>query len=248
MAAAPAPARFDRRNVAVLAVLAALTVLAWIDLFWMAADPDGMTIHGEWTWGYGLAMLAMWTVMMAAMMVPSAAPAILLFAALRHHAGRSAALPVGLFVAGYLLAWTVFSVVATLAQWALVSTTLVSDALASEDARLVGVLFVAAGLYQHSALKHACLGKCRAPARFLVERRREATLGPFFMGTEHGAWCIGCCGALMALLFAFGVMNLAWVLALSMLVMVEKLFPSGRAFARWAGHAMVAMGLLFWLT
>ena len=247
MASTLAARSLDRRTIAVLAALAILTAIAWADLAWMAADPASMASPGAWTWGYGLAMLAMWAVMMAAMMVPSAAPAILLFAALRRHAGRNSAGAVALFTLGYVLAWTAFSVLATLAQWALATNALLSEAMASEDARLAGALFVAAGVYQFSALKRACLGECRAPARFLVERRREGALGPVVMGIEHGARCIGCCGPLMALLFAFGVMNLAWVLALSAFVIVEKLLPAGRAFARAGGAAMIAIGVIFWL-
>lgn len=247
MATTLAARPFDRRMLAVLGALGALTTLAWIDLAWMAADPAGMASPGAWTWGYGLAMFAMWAVMMAGMMVPSAAPAIYLFAALRRHAGRSAAVPVTLFTLGYVLAWSAFSAAATLAQWALATGSLLGDAMASTDARLVGTLFLAAGLYQFSAVKSACLTQCREPTRFIVERRRDGALGPLAMGLVHGAFCIGCCGALMALLFAFGVMNLAWVLALSAFVIAEKLFPAGRAIARAGGIAMIAIGVIFWL-
>ena len=247
MATTLAARPFERRTLAVFAALAALTALAWVDLAWMAADPAGMASPGTWTWGYGLAMFAMWAVMMAAMMVPSAAPAIFLFAALRRHAGRPADLAVALFTLGYVLAWTAFSVAATLAQWALATGGLLGEAMASADARLVGLLFVAAGLYQFSASKAACLAQCREPTRFIVERRRDGPLGPLAMGLEHGTYCIGCCGALMALLFAFGVMNLAWVLALSAFVVAEKLFPAGRAIARAGGIAMIAIGIIFFL-
>ena len=247
MASTLASRPFDRRTAAVFAGLAVLTALAWVDIAWMAADPASMANVGEWSWGYGLAMLAMWAVMMAAMMLPSAAPALLLFAALRRHAGRDAALAVALFAAGYVIAWIAFSMAATLAQWALASTALLSEAMASENALLCGALFTAAGLYQFSPLKQACLSECRAPTRFLGERHRKGMLGSLAMGIEHGAQCIGCCGALMALLFAFGVMNLAWVLALAAFVLAEKVFPAGLAVGRIGGAAMIVIGAFFLL-
>jgi predicted metal-binding membrane protein len=237
----------DWRGIALVAALVALTALAWIDLALMAADPDSMASPRAWTPGYAAAMLAMWAIMMAAMMVPSAAPTILLFAALRRHAGRGSAMPTALFVAGYLAAWTAFSAAATLVQWLLATSSLLSPAMASESPRLAGALLVAAGAYQFSGTKHACLTACRAPARFLVEHHREGLAGAFAMGVEHGAYCIGCCAVLMALLFAFGVMNLAWVLALSALVLVEKVFPAGPWFARATGVALAAAGVAFLL-
>jgi len=234
----------DRGTAGVLAALAVLTALAWIDLAWMAADPDAMASPPAWTAGYAAAMFAMWTVMMAAMMVPSAMPAIRLFAVLRGQ-GASSARATALFAAGYVVAWTGFSVAATAAQWALASTSLLSAAMASDGPRLCGALFLVAGLYQFSPLKASCLAHCRSPARFLVERRREGPAGALAMGVEHGLYCIGCCAALMALLFAFGVMNLLWVVALSAYVLAEKLLERGHGFARASGAAMAATGIVF---
>lgn len=245
--AAATHTHFDRRTVAVLAAIVALTAIAWVDLAWMAAEPAATAAPPTWTTGYAAAMLAMWAVMMAAMMVPSAAPTILLFAALRRHGGGSAARDTALFVAGYVVAWTAFSVAATAAQWALASTSLLNQAMASEGPRLAGGLFVVAGLYQFSSFKDACLGHCRSPERFLVEHRRGAAWGSAAMGLEHGAWCVGCCAPLMALLFAFGVMNLLWVLALSAFVIAEKLLPRGRAFGRISGGALAGAGVAFLL-
>jgi len=245
MSASAASARpLDRSTLAVLAALAVLTALAWADLAWMAADPDSMASPPAWTPGYAAAMLVMWAVMMAAMMVPSAMPTIRLFAALRGQRPAGAR-STALFAAGYLVAWTGFSVAATAAQWALASTALLSAAMASEGPRLCGALFLAAGLYQFSPLKRACLAQCRSPARFLVERHREGLDGALAMGIEHGMHCIGCCAALMALLFAFGVMNLLWVAALSAYVLAEKVLARGRGFARASGAAMLAVGVLF---
>jgi predicted metal-binding membrane protein len=235
-----------RAKAPVLAALVALSVLAWIVLVFMAA---GMGEAAQpvvtWTPGYFAAMCVMWIVMMAGMMIPSATPAILLFSALRRHAGAGSSLATALFAAGYLVAWSAFSLVATALQWALTETAFLSGAMASEGGVLAGVLFIVAGVYQFSPLKTSCLAKCRAPAGFLVEHRRDGALGPFVMGVHHGVHCIGCCGPIMALLFAFGVMNLLWVAALSAFVLAEKLFPGGKRFGQIGGAVMVGLGILF---
>ena len=246
-AAAPTPTHLDRRTAGVLAAIALLTAIAWADLAWMAADPAMMATPASWSAGYAMAMFAMWAIMMAAMMVPSAGPTILLFAALRRHGGRHAAGDTAFFVAGYVLAWTAFSAVATSAQWALASSSLLDGAMAADAPQLAGALFLAAGIYQFSGLKETCLSHCRDPAHFLVEHRRGGFWGPLWMGLEHGIHCVGCCAALMALLFAFGVMNLLWVVALSAFVVAEKFLPRGRAFSRISGGALAGAGIAFLL-
>lgn len=264
------PRAFPRERAIVMAALALVIGLAWADLAWMAngmrsgaAMPDMPGMPGmsdmpgmaemagmamapvvQWSAGYFAAMLAMWAVMMAAMMLPSATPTILLYVALRRHAERPAIAPALLFAAGYLLAWTAFSVLATGAQWALSHSMLLAPDMAVASRRVAGVLLLAAGIYQFTPLKRACLAKCRAPAQFLVQHRRDGTLGPLVMGLHHGAFCVGCCAALMALLFAFGVMNLLWVAAIAAFVLVEKLLPSGPRLGWIAGAALLAAGVV----
>lgn len=237
----------DRRTRALLAGIAALVAIAWADLAWMSADPAMAVSPPSWSVAYAAAMLAMWAIMMAAMMLPSAAPTILLFAALRRHGSGRAARDTALFVAGYVLAWSAFSVLATAAQWALAATSALDAAMAADGPRLVGAMFVVAGLYQLAPWKDRCLAHCRAPAAFLVERRRAGPWGAAAMGLEHGAYCVGCCAGLMALLFAFGVMNLSWVVALSAFVLAEKLLPRGRAFGRVAAGVLSGTGIAFLL-
>ncbi|HEX7558149.1 MAG TPA: DUF2182 domain-containing protein [Usitatibacter sp.] len=228
-----------------LVALLALTALAWIVLVDMAAGMgDATQAVVAWSPGYFAAMCVMWMVMMAGMMIPSATPAILLFSALRRHTGANASRDTALFAAGYLVAWSAFSLAATALQWALTGTALLSGAMASEGGTLAGALFIVAGAYQFSPLKTACLMKCRAPASFLVEHRRDGALGPLVMGMDHGLYCVGCCGPLMVLLFAFGVMNLLWVAALSAFVFAEKLFPGGRRLGQIGGAVMLGLGLL----
>ena len=226
------------------AALCAVTAIAWIDLAYMARGMgvESMPIH--WSAGYFAAMFAMWVVMMVGMMIPSAAPAILLFSALRRHSRTSGLGATSLFAVGYLIAWTGFSLLATTAQWALSQASLLSPFMASEGPELGAFLFIAAGLYQLSPLKHACLSKCRSPAQFLVEHWRDGSLGSLVVGMEHGIYCVGCCWAVMALLFVFGVMNLMWVAVLAAFVLLEKLVPSGPRIAVWSGIAMLGMGLL----
>ncbi len=237
-----------RDRALVLGALAALVALSWAVLALMALDMDegaAAEIVSSWTPGYFAATFFMWVVMMAGMMLPSAAPAILLFAALRRHGGGDPAVPTASFAAGYVLAWSAFSVLATAMQWALSTTALLSAAGTSDSAPLAGALFVLAGVYQLSPLKDACLGQCRSPAAFLVRRRREGATGALRMGFEHGLYCIGCCWALMLLLFAFGVMNLLWVAAITAFVLLEKLLPSGRKAAPAAAFVLLVLGV--WL-
>jgi predicted metal-binding membrane protein len=189
-------------------------------------------------------MLAMWVVMMAGMMLPSASPTIRLYQALQSGTAAEARRSVALFAFGYLFAWSLFSVAATALQWALSEGALLSPTMKSATPALSAAAFIAAGLYQFSAAKRACLAQCRSPAQFLVRHRREGLLGAFRVGARHGVYCIGCCWALMALLFVFGVMNLLWVAAIAALVLAEKVLPARARIPAWGGAAMVGVGIL----
>jgi predicted metal-binding membrane protein len=224
-------------------VALAWTYLAYIVLAQPAMDMDAAAMPAPaWTASYFAATLAMWMVMMIGMMLPSAAPMVLLFDALErqgssagHASGRTA-----LFAAGYLLAWSAFSIVATIAQWGLSSAMLLSAMMTSTSSKLAGLLLVVAGIYQFSPWKTACLNRCRAPAEFLAAHHRS---GPLAMGCRHGIQCIGCCWALMALLFVFGVMNLLWVAVLAIFVLVEKLSPAGVLVGRVGAVLMLSAGV-----
>jgi predicted metal-binding membrane protein len=239
----------------VLAALAAVVALAWAYLAYIvlaqpAMDMDAVAMAAMpppvWEAGYFAATLAMWMVMMVGMMLPSAAPTVLLFDALRMQgdpARRRDHRATALFAAGYVVAWSAFSVLATTSQWALSATKLLSAMMTGKSPVFAGALLVIAGVYQFTPLKTACLSQCRSPGEFLVRHRRTGTLGPLLMGLQHGVQCIGCCWALMALLFAFGVMNLLWVAALAIFVFVEKLAPTGPLVGRVGGLLMVCAGL-----
>jgi predicted metal-binding membrane protein len=240
--------RHDRALVA--AGLLLVVLLSWLYLFTGAGtmqDMDGMLMPmsaGPWTPAYALLMLLMWSVMMAAMMLPSAAPMILLYA--RIAAGRQGSGPAaltGVFALGYLAIWTVFSLAAVALQYALQRLALLSPMMETSSVVLAGVLLVAAGIYQWLPIKQACLRHCRSPLDFVLAHWRTGMAGAFRMGVQHGMLCLGCCWALMLLLFVGGVMNLAWIAGLALLVLAEKLAPAGHWIGRAAGVLLAGWGV-----
>ncbi len=217
----------------------------------MTADVDGMSLGAmalpsiaPWSALDFRLMFVMWAVMMVGMMLPSAAPMILLYAAVSRRQRRRGHVftSTGVFAAGYVVAWTAFSLAETTAQWALEQAALLSPMMVGTSPYVGGALLVAAGVYQWTPLKHACLENCRAPAEFLSRSWRSGTGGAIAMGVHHGAYCIGCCWVLMGLLFVVGVMNLLWVAAITAFVLIEKVAPGGHRFARFAGALFVAAG------
>jgi predicted metal-binding membrane protein len=207
---------------------------------------DAMAGVKPWTaTEFGL-RLAMWAVMMVAMMVPTAAPMTLLYAAVARKAAaqHNPLAPTFVFVAGYIAVWTIFSLVATIAQHGLEQAALLSPMMVSRSAQFGAALLIAAGVYQLTPLKNACLRNCRGPAHFLSRYWRTGTLGAFLMGLRLGAYCVGCCWILMGLLFAGGVMNLLWIAAIAIFVLLEKTIPFGDVSGRFAGAAMILVGAL----
>jgi predicted metal-binding membrane protein len=157
---------------------------------------------------------------------------------------QSALVQPGLFVLGYLAIWTGFSLLATLAQWGLHAAALLSPEAVSTSPVLGSALLTAAGVYQWSPLKHACLRRCRSPLGFLMTEWREGPGGALIMGLRHGVFCVGCCWALMALLFITGVMNLLWIAAIAGFILIEKVIPAGEYVARLAGLLLIGFGIL----
>jgi predicted metal-binding membrane protein len=203
----------------------------------------GAVIPQQWSAVYALTMFVMWWVMMIAMMLPSAAPTILLSAALNRRS-QAEVPPYGsasIFTLGYLLAWALFSLVAVMLQWWLEQSGRLSMHMELVDPLWVGMLLIAAGAWQLSPMKYACLQHCRSPIDFLIRHRRSGTLGALRMGMHHGLYCLGCCWMLMALLFAGGVMNLYWIVGLAAFVFIEKVLVPGRMFGQ-----IIGVGLLLW--
>jgi predicted metal-binding membrane protein len=250
-----------RRDRAIaLAALAALTLLAWIITVRAARTMSSME-HMTSGMGQAIAMpgsagwdptdllglFSMWAVMMVAMMVPSVAPIVILVLGVlrRRHASRLPFGPTAAFLGGYVLVWAGFSLVATLAQWWLHSVALLSADAMRATPVVGGLLLLAAGIFQWTPLKAACLNHCRSPFHFFSTQWREGVRGALVMGLRHGSWCLGCCWLLMSLLFVAGVMNLAWVAALAILVLLEKVAPAGPALGRAFGVGLGVWGV--WL-
>lgn len=247
-----AAVRRDRRLAASAVVIATLAAWGATGLFaWQMETMDHAAmppLHGQsWSTADAAMTFLMWTAMMAAMMLPSALPMIDAVAtiAARRKARGDAYAPTTVFVAGYLIVWTGFSALATSVQWALHKTALLTPMMESASPIMAGVLFLTAGAYQFAPFKQACLAKCRSPVAFVLTEWRDGTVGAVTMGLRHGGFCLGCCWALMGLLFAVSVMDLRWVAALALLVAVEKVAPFGAAFARVLGAAAMTAGI--WL-
>ena len=246
-----------RDRLVVGAALLFVVLLAWIWLLLGAgmemsalemtrmAGMDGWLMQpAVWTTGYALLMLAMWWVMMLAMMLPSAAPTLLLFARInRQDKGRGPPLvPTAVFAAGYLLVWGGFGALAVALQWGLEQARLLSPMLETTDRWLGAAILVAAGVWQFTPLKARCLGQCRSPLGFFTTRWRPGRTGALRMGLEHGLFCLGCCWFLMALLFFGGVMNLVWIAGLALYVLLEKTLPLGHWLGRALGLALIVAG------
>ncbi len=197
--------------------------------------------------GYISSAFAMWLLMMIAMMLPSASPMILLYGRLARgaRAQGAAMAPTAIFAGVYLAVWGGFSALAALAQWLLVRSGVISElSLAIGDRRVGGALLVAAGLYQATPVKRACLDSCRSPLSVLMRLWRPGWAGAARLGFAHGVYCLGCCALLMSLLFVFGVMNLIWVAALALFVLIEKLLPIGSRISAGAGIVAMFVGLI----
>ena len=211
----------------------------------MAEGMTGMAMMtpAVWTPGYAVLMFFMWWVMMVAMMLPSAAPMILLFATInrkQYETGKPC-VATSIFAFGYLAAWAGFSLVAVILQWGFERTGILSPMLVGRNVIFGGVLLLAAGVYQLTPIKHACLRHCRSPLAFLSTHWRRNAHGALRMGFAHGVFCVGCCWFLMGLLFFGGVMNLYWIAGLALFVLFEKTVPAGH----WLGYA-AGVALLIW--
>lgn len=242
-------------RLAVGAGIAAVAAVSWAYLVYMAwgmanmeAVADSLLMPSMMNWGGAdlLRVFFMWSVMMAAMMLPSAMPLLMLIARINfgRFARRRAAVATGIFGLGYIAVWIAFSLVATLAQWGLLEARLVSPMMHSASPFLSAALFAAAGAYEFTPLKHACLARCRSPLSVIMTQWREGLAAAFSLGLRQGVFCAGCCWLLMALLFVFGVMNLIWIAALSVLILLQKLVQQPRWFSRATGTVLLVWGAL----
>ncbi len=251
------PRGLARDHLLVTLGLAALVALAWLDLLRRAGVGSPVTMGqemalpqaGPWDVADVMMTAAMWAVMMAAMMLPSAAPMLLLFSTVnrKRSAQGTPVIPTGIFLLGYLLIWIGFSLLATGAQWGLHTVMLLSPGLAVTNPLVSGLVLTAAGAYQFTPLKYVCLKQCQSPLDFLFTHWRDGKGGAFLMGLSHGGYCLGCCWILMALLFVGGVMNLTWIALIAAFVLIERVVARGVLPSRLAGGLLIVWGLrLVW--
>jgi len=253
-----------RDRLVVILAFTLLTALAWGYLLWLSADmamggmdmsdfrmiPSGMGLmvpaRAPWQATEFTFVFVMWAVMMVGLMTPSATPMVLMYARVgRHTAAQGTPFAATVwFVAGYFLVWLAFALLATLVQWALERTALLDAWMASTSNVLGGLLFLAAGTYQWTQLKKICLTQCQMPFAFVMGHGgfRSDSPGALMLGLRHGAYCVGCCWALMALLLAGGVMNVLWIVLLALLILLEKVISFGRLIAHLAGLVLIAAG------
>jgi predicted metal-binding membrane protein len=245
------PASLPRRErIVIAAALAAISALSWIYLYWLMQPMADMAemlpaAFAPWNAADFALNFAVWWAMMPGMMLPSAAPMIMTFATVnrRKRERGQPFVPTALFASCYLIAWGLFGVLAALADWGIERAALISPATQRLSPALGAVVIIAAGLYQLTPLKYACLTQCRSPFEFVLTRWRDGKIGALRMGLEHGLYCLGCCWLLMALLFAAGLMSLLWMAALAIFVLAEKLFPAGPWIARGGGVALLGLAL-----
>jgi len=217
-----------------------MTALAWAYLIHLdhqmpfAMEHDGMTAatgttsHTPWSAADFLFTFVMWAVMMAGMMTPAAAPVLILFAVVRRGRAEPNASPATLiFGLGYLAVWTGFSGVAAFTQWMLHEAAMVSTRMAASSSYLAAAILIGVGIYELTPLKSRCLTHCRSPLAFLLANWKTGKLGAFQMGIRHGIYCLGCCWALMCVLFVVGAMNLVWIAALTVYVLIQRVGPAG---------------------
>jgi predicted metal-binding membrane protein len=250
-AAALVHAALRRDRLLVVFFLLLAIVLSWSYLLSGAGMMQAMgdmlmpMSTGPWSPAHAALVLVMWAVMMAAMMLPSAAPMILLYATIARRRGEQGqpASASGAFGFGYLAVWGAFSLAATALQFGLEQAALLSPMMETTSRALAGAVLTVTGLYQWLPLKQACLRHCRSPLDFIVTHWRPGAGGAFRMGLGHGAICVGCCWLLMLLLFVGGVMNLAWIAGIALFVLIEKLSPAGHWMGRGAGALLVAWGV-----
>lgn len=241
---------WERGSVLAAAGVVGISLIAWLYLAyqdWAMRHMDmvDMAMPGHDAWGsadVGL-VLVMWVVMMTAMMAPSASPVVLLYSRIQRDRPASPALASWALLLGYLLAWTCFSVAATLLQWGLHGAMLLSPAMTSTSPALGGAVLIAAGIYQWTPAKHVCLARCRSPLAFVLNEWRDGATGALVMGFRHGLFCTGCCWLLMLILFVVGVMNLLWIALLTAFVLLEKTVPDGPWLSRASGCALIVWGV-----
>lgn len=243
----------DDPRVVTAAIVALACAALWLGLWQRTGamgDPaemgsvTGMSMVPAWSAGIVASTASMWLAMMAAMMLPSMAPMLAVYAGLaaKEDRGTALAVRVGLFAAGYLLLWGAFSVAASLAQLALRESVFLTMRGTLATPVVAGVLLLVAGGWQFTSVKDVCVRHCRSPLAYLMTHWREGTRGAFALGARHGVYCFGCCIAFMGLMFVFGAMNVLWMAVMAAYFLAEKVLPGQRIWGRLAGGVLLAAG------
>ncbi|HLX12814.1 MAG TPA: DUF2182 domain-containing protein [Bacteroidota bacterium] len=238
-----------------------ITAISWYYLVYLHGEMKGidlmmsmknctmkmaMPMTGGWTGTDFLMMFLMWSIMMVAMMIPSAAPLLLLYASISRKNAQTDApyAPTGFFLLGYILVWSGFSAVAAFLQWFFQAHALLSPMMISTSTKLGSGILLIAGVFQFTPFKNTCLTHCRSPLEFIMKHWKTGPAGALGMGVRHGTYCLGCCWMLMAVLFVTGIMNLLWVGVISLFVLLEKIAPKPLLISRIAGILLIGDAVL----
>jgi predicted metal-binding membrane protein len=239
----------------VIAGLVALCVLSWLYIIYLYRQMYPMNMNAlffampmtpQWSWTDFVLLFLMWVVMMIAMMTPSVAPLVLIFAMMNRQRKQrqNPFVPAGYLLGGYFLVWVAFSLFATLLQWLLQQVSLLSPEMITTSKILGGIILVLAGVFQFTPLKNTCLQHSRTPLDYIRHHWKEGRSGALQMGIQNGVYCLGCCWILMILLFVSGIMNLLWIAIIALFVLVEKVLPASKIVSTVAGIALITYGLI----
>ncbi|MDP9230874.1 MAG: DUF2182 domain-containing protein [Bacteroidota bacterium] len=239
----------------VVSGLFVMCILAWLYIIYLYKQMVHMNMEAlffampmtpSWTALDFMLLFFMWFVMMIAMMTPSVSPLILIFAMVnrQHKELKNPFVPTGYLLAGYFLIWAGFSLFTTALQWLLQHISLLSPEMETTNKTLGGIILLAAGIFQFTALKQRCLNYCRTPIDFIHRNWKEGKRGALLMGMENGMYCLGCCWILMILLFVSGIMNLLWIVLIALFVLIEKVLPKVKWVSFIAGAVLIMCGTL----
>lgn len=246
---------FKKENIFVILCISILMILSWIYIFNISSMKTSGTMDSKlyniimpqmekWTLNNTLTTLVMWSVMMIAMMLPSAMPMVLVFSAVnkKRHSFGNQLVPTWIFVFGYIIVWIIFSLIATLTQLVIHNFALVSPEIRIINPVLSGIILISAGVYQFTPVKEVCLKNCQSPLSFMMNYWRAGKVGAFIMGLHHGLYCVGCCWILMILLFVAGVMNLLWISLIAIFIFLEKVIQRNYLLSYIAGFLLIVWG------
>jgi predicted metal-binding membrane protein len=239
----------------ILSALFVICLLSWLYIIYLyrqmiVMDMDAlffaMPMTPKWSWTDFFLLFLMWLIMMVAMMTPSIAPLILIFALInrKRKQQQNPFVPSGYLLGGYLLVWAAFSLLATLLQWLLQQISLLNPEMETTSKILGAIIFISAGLFQFTQVKHRCLNYCRTPVTFVHHNWKDGKRGALKMGIGNGTYCLGCCWILMILLFVSGIMNLLWIAIIALFVLIEKVLPAAKPVTFTAGIALIAYGVM----